>query len=162
MKQIVFLLAVLLGINVANAQDRHVIKIIPGQDFPTLIAAGKYDVVYDKEINPQNFPLEVDTIEKTVFIEIFEVKKSTKGADIIKIMDSYDCRPANFKELLLFAAAYPDEQREYSIVALGASYLYKGFSYVPMLTTEDGKRIICTEWFVKEFDKTFVFLAVKK
>lgn len=162
MKQIVFLLAILLGINVATAQDRYVIKIVPDQDFNTLIAAGKYDVVYGDYVNPQNFPLKIDTVEKTVFIEMFEIKKPTNGADIIKIMDSYGCRPADFKELLFFAAAYPNEQKKYSIVALGSSYLYKGFSYVPMLTTEEGKRIICTEWFVKEFDKTFVFLAVKK
>ena len=65
----------------------------------------------------------IDLAIRDVVVEIVNLKASVgiSTEDAVKELKQMGYRPANLFELLAFGAEYPDEQRQYGIVALGSS-----------------------------------------
>lgn len=59
-------------------------------------------------------------------------------------LDRRGLRPATIEELLAFGAAYPDKQREFSIIALGSVCIGQPIrrNYVPCLWLESAGRCL--------------------
>ncbi len=82
--------------------------------------------------------------------------------EAIKKADTVGFRPPTFMEALAFAAAHPDLQRKFSIVILGCFVLYYQFRYVPVLSSNDGRRGLDRRWFDYGWDADYRFLFVRK
>lgn len=107
------------------------------------IKAGKYDYV-NSNITAEHFALGECAKEVT----LFEIGKTMTTAEIEKLMDIQDLRPATLTELLAFGAQYPDEQRKYwLIVALGSGWVDPdGYRDVPYLGGSGSKRNLSLNW----------------
>lgn len=124
------------------------------------IQAGKFDYV-NKNINDTNFPdFAKMPNEKT---ELVHFDKVINSDDVLKELESKSMRPANLKELLQFAIDNPDEQRKYSIIALGSVWQdWGGDRRVPCLWFGSGERYLDLVWFENDWYEYNRFLAVRK
>ena len=127
-----------------------------------MIAAGHYDET-ESDITVEHFPV---TGEGKVDVDIQLVPfNCVIGSDeAIRELDHMDLRPATLPELLAFGAAYPEVQREFTILALGSVWRYRnGYWFVPFLCGySDGERHLDLDSFEGGWDEDYLFAAVRK
>lgn len=83
----------------------------------------------------------VSTENREVAFEYVCMNRRAQTEEVIAEMDRRGLRPAFYEELLGFALKYPDEQRMYSVVALGSEKLVKGERRVAYLRCSDYNRL---------------------
>ncbi|MFH0840557.1 MAG: hypothetical protein V1865_01020 [bacterium] len=107
-----------------------------------MIEDGDYSYVSDKHyINTCDKPNSGES--KVNLQKIYFREGWYSNSNIKKWMGYNDLRPANIAELLAFGEAYPDEQREDNIIAIGSSCGYANAHTCPALIM---KRIWKDEW----------------
>ncbi|KKR48343.1 MAG: hypothetical protein UT86_C0007G0022, partial [Candidatus Magasanikbacteria bacterium GW2011_GWC2_40_17] len=83
--------------------------------------------------------------------------------EVLAEMDRHGLRPALYEELLAFGAKYPDEQRQFPIIALGS--VWRGFGgrlRVAYLSRGGSERSLSLYWFGGDWNGFCRFLAVRK
>lgn len=85
-----------------------------------------------------------------------------ESADVITCINSKGFRPATEKEARAFAKACPDEQREFSIVALGAFAIRDARQHVAVLYGDVEGRYLRSGWVGHKWSQRYRFLAVRK
>jgi hypothetical protein len=134
------------------------------QTLTDMIAAGKYDWV-DKNITPENFPLEPkEGIERVEVVLVHLDKMLT--TDQVKVeLDRKGLKPATIVELLALGAAHPDLQREFPVMALGSAWRDPdGNLYSPSLYEDGDQRDLLLHWCNagSRWGEDSRFLAVRK
>ena len=104
----------------------------------------------------------VSTESREVTFEYIYMKRDVSTDEVFAEMDCKSLRPALYEELLGFALKYPDEQREFPIVALGSEVRLRAGCHVAYLWYDgDGRhlRMFCLDrdWYV-----IYRFLAVRE
>jgi hypothetical protein len=83
-----------------------------------MIAAGAYDHV-NRQITEASFPVQRGGLaaRELILVHLGHVASTD---EVLHQLDDLGVRPARIEELLAFGAAYPQAQRQFPIVALGA------------------------------------------
>lgn len=89
----------------------------------------------------QNIP--AASLESLKLIHFGKVMTDKTALEALK---ARDLRPANLEELLIYARANPDKQKEFPIVALGSSCLWTGGRGSPCLSWDNGGRDLDLGW----------------
>lgn len=84
----------------------------------SLMAQGNYGWK-NSDINSKHFQT-ARKGEATLNLEVVHLNQQLASEEVIAELKKRGLRPAEIHELLFFGAQYPDEQRKYSIVALGS------------------------------------------
>jgi len=125
-----------------------------------MIKAGHYDVI-ETDITAKRFPL--SGIGQVAFEpKLFHFNRNISSKDVIKEMEKQGFRPATIEDLLAYGAALPEEQRKFSIVALGSVTKINGDRYVAYLSEDDSERGLYLGLFGFEWDGLDHFLGVRK
>lgn len=77
-----------------------------------------------------------NSLQAEVSLELIEYLPNERGGhteDVELYLHERGLRPATLRELLTFGATYPERQRDFTIVALGSSWLEHGSRYVMLL-----------------------------
>ncbi|MFA4942506.1 MAG: hypothetical protein WC564_02605 [Patescibacteria group bacterium] len=128
------------------------------------VADGKYNAA-NNDISSENFPVPGELIGKKVKIsgKIFHFNRGISSEDVIKEMDEAEFRPATLMELLAFGAAYPELQKQYSIIALGSFWIdYDRRRYVPYLGKDSVDRRLDLDQFGNDWRAWYRFFGVRK
>ena len=124
----------------------------------SLIKSLKFDY-YDSNIIEKNFPIQ--KTKKDSYYRVFSFDRDISSEDIIKEMEKAGYRPANIYELLIWAKKNWNDQN--SVVALGSIWQdLSGYRSVPVLDSDDAKRELDLDWFERDWDANYRFLAVRK
>lgn len=131
------------------------------QTVEELIRSGRYDWV-NSDITPRNFPSrEKGQAQLDIFLLNFD--RNISSEDAIKAMDAQSLRPAILEELLTLGIAFPDLQRQNSIVALGSTWRLPGGSEsVPYLYGSGSLRGLSLAWFGGVWAPHWRFAAARK
>ena len=88
------------------------------QRFAQMIAAGAYDHV-NSHITEASFPLQRGDLVawELILVHLGDVASTDV---VLHELDDHGLRPGRIEELLAFGATYPQAQRQFPIVALGA------------------------------------------
>lgn len=141
--------------------DIYTATVDYGMSLADMIKAGKYDWVND-DITAEHFPI-TGSGKVEVSFELVHLNKSTSSEEILLHMEKNNLRPATLAELLAFGAKYPEKQREFPIIALGSSWVYRdGDRCVPYLGRYDSKRRLVLGWFGSGWYDCWRFLTVRK
>jgi hypothetical protein len=93
--------------------------------------------------------------------EYVRIRSNGTTEEVLSEIAKRGLRPAQYVELLGFAEKYPDEQRKFSIVALGSTSYTRGAVRVPYLRYGNGfglgMRLLSSHW--RDADR---FLAVRE
>jgi hypothetical protein len=98
--------------------DTCTVTIDYQQPFGQMIAAGAYDNV-NSHITEASFPVQRGDVAVRELILVHLGAVASTG-DVLHALDDLGVRSARIEELLAFGAAYPQAQRQFPIVALGA------------------------------------------
>jgi len=89
--------------------------------------------------------------------------RTVTGTEALELLDEAGYRPANLVELLAFGKTFPDEGREFPILAIGQSWRDSfGDLVVPYLCGVDDGRGLSVLWLASGFDPRYRFLVVRK
>jgi len=133
-------------------------------------------------INEKNFPFphNKSVKEEKVVMKLFRFNKHTISAtdgkanrelkirDItaaLKKMDTSGYRPATIFELLSFATAYPEAQKQFKIVAIGSFWRNDDVDYLGMPCLGQGfdkRKHLDLTWFDTPWNSKWLFLAARK
>lgn len=132
-----------------------------------LIKDGKYNWV-NSGVTAENFSISPEMTEKKeVSAKLFHFNRDISSEDVISEMDKVGYRPANLTELLSWGILFPELQKQFPIVALGAVWEKEEeeddyISYVPYLSGHDSWREIYLHWLILKWSNRYRFLAVMK
>jgi hypothetical protein len=98
--------------------DTYTVMIDYRQPLRQMIAAGAYDHVHG-HITEANFPVKGGDVEARDMIVVHLGRVASTDA-VLHELDDLGMRSGRIEELLAFGAAYPQAQRLFPIVALGA------------------------------------------
>jgi hypothetical protein len=147
--------------NTDTVIEDRVITIDYGMSLRDMIAAGKYDRT-NEYITAEKFP--VQGLGSMQFeARLFHFDRSTsseKAIDLIACNASWE--PAKLEHLLAYGAAYPEDQRQYSIIALGSVAEVRGLRHVPCLFQGGAERDLELGWWGGGWRGYCRFLAVRK
>ena len=126
-----------------------------------MISAGHYNGGND-EITAENFPFDGEgTVE--VEVQLVHLNRVASTDEVLAHLEVNGLRPATLAELLAFGAANPDVQREFSVVALGSSWVSRlGARNVPYLYRRGAKRNLSLYGHGDQWNEICRFLAVRK
>ena len=88
------------------------------QTLAQLIAAGGYDHV-NRHITEANWPMQRDEPAASELI-LVHVGHVASSGEVQHALDEFGLRSGRIEELLAFGAAYPEAQRQFPLVAVGA------------------------------------------
>ena len=126
------------------------------------IQAGNYNWINDY-ITDKNFPPEKgESGTKEISFELVHLNKVVSSEQALQELESRNLRPATLRELLAFGEKYPDEQRKYSIVALGSVGRYWDGRGVPCLYGGGRERRLSLARYGGGWYSDCRFLAVRK
>lgn len=97
---------------------------------------------------------------RVFFAKHFDKKMTSEEAIAWGEANGY--RVATHAEAIDFAAAYPDLQRQYPLVALGSFAVHGDSRYVVVLSGDSGGRYLDSDWFGSECGPVCRFLFVRK
>ena len=100
---------------------------------------------------------------REVAFEYVHMGRDASTDEVLAEMDRHGLRPALYEELLAFGAKYPDEQRQFPIIALGS--VWRGFGgrlRVAYLSRGGSERSLSLYWFGGDWNGFCRFLAVRK
>jgi hypothetical protein len=130
------------------------------QTLESMIKAGRYDRV-NSDITDKHFP--VSAGDTDVVIELVHLNRDASSDDVLAELQRRGLRPATLPELLAFGATYPEQQREFPIVALGSVWQYwSGDRDVPYLWSDSFERCLNQFWIVGRWYALCRFAAVRK
>lgn len=110
-----------------------------------MIKLGHYDWV-DSDITEKKFPFE-GSGKKEAEIVLVHLNKVASTDEVFRELDRRNLRPAKIEELLAFAAKFPEEQRKYPVVALGAVWQdSSGSHYCLYLYESASERSLHLRW----------------
>ncbi len=138
-----------------------------GKSLAEMIAAGKYDGYINSDITEKHFPIpKIPAGLPTKFelnLELVHFNRVITSNQVLDELRKQRLRPATLLELLALGATYPEKQREFPIVALGSVWRYlNGDRYVPYLWSNADGRDLRLDWFVRDWDEDYRFLAVRE
>ena len=119
----------------------------------------------NSDINAKNFPISLEMIGTKVEIssKLYHFNRGMGSEDVIKEMDKENCRPAVLMEALALAAAHPELQKQFPIIALGSVWrTFIGFRQVPYLDVNDDDRELDLSYFGDDWWACCRFLGVRK
>jgi len=128
------------------------------------IADGEYGWK-NSDITAKHFPISPEMIGTKVEIsgKLFHFNRGMSSEDVIKEMDKDGYRPAVLMEALALAAAYPELQRKFPIIALGSvRHGSDGFRWVPCLRVDGRSRRLSLDYFDDDWNASCHFLGVRK
>lgn len=127
-----------------------------------MVKAGRY-VYTNDNITAKNFPIEGSgTVESEGVLVHLDRYASTE--EVEQEIAKRGLRPTTIEELLAFGETYPDVQREFPVVALGSSWVDRGYRYVPYLWSHVDERSLYLFSDVPgdQWSPDYRFLAVRK
>ena len=102
-----------------------------------------------------------DTCE--VAFQYIHMGRDTSTEAVLAEMDRLGLRPALYEELLAFAKQFPNEQRQFPIVALGSIWVDpSGYRDVACLSEGSDERDLSLNWCDDGWFDSYRFLAVSK
>ena len=109
------------------------------------VAAGDYQAV-NADITGKNFSwTQRGNISLEIVLVRFDQRMSSEG--VVRELEDEGLRPAELPELLAFGAAYPDVQRQFSVVGLGSVWQdRRGYRNVPCLYAASEGRYLDLHW----------------
>jgi len=128
------------------------------------IADGKYGWK-NSDITAKHFPISPEMIGTKVEIsgKLFHFNRSMSSEDVIKEMDKDGYRPAVLMEALALAAAYPELQRRFPIIALGSVWRVSfGNRRVPCLLVDGYDRKLFLYYFGNTWVAQVRFFGIRK
>jgi hypothetical protein len=143
--------------------DHYYLPVDYSLTLPQMIAAGHYDWT-NPGITATRFPI---TGTGTVAVEakLYHFGRQLSSKDAVKAITTADAdhpwMPALIEHLLAFGAAHPDEQRRYTIVALGSVAEVLGHRGVPCLGRDGAERGLYLGWWDYDWRGRYRFLAVR-
>ena len=100
---------------------------------------------------------------REVAFEYVHMGRDASTDEVLAEMDRHGLRPALYEELLAFGAKYPDEQRQFPIIALGSVWRdFNGDLCVAYLNRNDSERGLGLDWISDRWGGGCRFLAVRK
>ena len=127
-----------------------------------MIAAGRYNFINDS-ITDEHFPLQTGVGSVEVTIQLVHFNRYISSDDAISELDRQGLRPVWLEELLAFGAAYPENQREFPVVALGSVWRGSdGRRGVPCLWSGSDGRDLRLGWCGGGWDGRCRVAAVRK
>ena len=110
---------------------------------------------------------DIDTCEaisreaREITFRYLNMNRGACSDEVLAEMDLRGLRPATYEELLAFAANYPDEQNNFSIIALGSFWIeMDDRRCAAYLYTLNGERALSTAWYNSVWSSSCRFLAV--
>lgn len=146
-----------------HTPPREVYPIQVNYDLPLrdAIDAGDYQAV-NASITGDNFP---QARHGHASLEIFLMRFVGRmtSEEVINALSKEDLRPADLPEFLAFGAAYPQEQRRFSIICLGSVWQdKKHYRNVPCLYEASEARSLDLHWWDDGWYSYSRFAAVRK
>lgn len=106
-----------------------------------MIDNGNYDYVH-KNIDSSYFFYDTSGISE-LEIHIIHLNGGYHINQVVQTLSEHNWRPINFLELLCLGIQYPDLQRQFSIIALDASWFdNSGICYMPYLSVNEHGRCL--------------------
>jgi hypothetical protein len=103
--------------------EAHTVTIDYRQTLDQMIAAGGYDHV-NRHITESSFPVAGgDAAERE--LTLVQIGRVASTDELLQQLEKLAVRSGRIEELLAFGAAYPQAQRQYPIVAVGALDEYR-------------------------------------
>jgi hypothetical protein len=144
-----------------NTVTDRVITIDYSLPLDDMIAAGKYDWK-NNDITAKRFPVQgLGIVQFEARLFHFD-REISSGKAIESITCNASWEPAKIEHLLAFGATYPEEQRQYPIIALGSVAGVSGDRDVPDLDRLGAERDLDLGWWDGGWDGDDRFLAVRK
>lgn len=132
------------------------------QPIAEMVRAGKYDYV-NSDITDKRFPKKQNSGAVETSPDLVHLNKVVSTDEALRELNARGLRPATLEELLAFGAAYPEEQRKFSIVGLGSSWLDPlGHRRVPVLWGNSSGRDLSLYWREDDWNSGYRFLAIRK
>ena len=131
-----------------------------GHSLGQMIAAGRYDQINDG-ITIKKFPIK-GTGAAEFEAKLFHFDREITSKRAKRLIEEAGYEPAKIEHFLAFGAAYPDEQRKYSIIGLGSVGKGVGGYRVPYLDGNGSERDLSLRWWGGGWPSDFRFLAVRK
>lgn len=134
-----------------------------GLTLEQMIAAAHYDWK-NSDITTKRFPI---TGSGTVTLEarLFHFNRLISSEEVVKLILSADqtnpWQAAKIEHELAYGATYPEEQRQFLIVALGSSCRLGGNRYVPCLGRRGAGRNLGLNYWDVDWSAACRFLAVR-
>ena len=126
-----------------------------------LVLDGRYDWAHI-DISSELFPVERRG-KNRVAIDLICFRDRLDSATVLEQLHSDGRRPADVIELLTLAAAHPDLQRQFPIVARGSMWIGTcGGHFVPCLRTGSKGRYVDLYWFGGMWDTYYRFAVVRE
>jgi hypothetical protein len=137
------------------------LRVDYGRTIERLVEEGHYDWSHI-DISSELFSTERKGMADIVIELIhFETQKNTD--EVLTAITCNGLRPADIVEILTFGATYPDEQRQYPIVARGALWIGTcGGHFVPCLRTGSKGRYVDLYWFGGMWDTYYRFAVIRE
>ena len=134
------------------------ITIDYGKSLAEIIAAGRYDLVND-HISTERFSL-TGTGVATCEARLFRFGPAVSSETAAEAIEKEGWQLGKIEHLLAFGAGYPEEQRKFTIIALGSSARVLGVRYVPYLGRRGSGRSTGLDWWDGGWDASYRFLGV--
>jgi hypothetical protein len=125
-----------------------------------MVAAGRFDWV-NSDITPKRFPIAGTGIVEFE-TKVFHFDRSISSKNAVEAIKADGWEPARIEHLLAYGATYPDEQRQYPIIALGSVAKVGGNRRVPDLDRFGAERDLRLFWWDGVWNDYCRFLAVRK
>jgi len=148
-------------LQIGNQISNEILFIVDyAKSLEQAIADGKYGWENSAHLNIKNFPISSEMIGKKIEVsaKIFSIDYDAKSDVVLTEMYEDNHQPATLMELLAFGIAYPELQRQFLLIALGAS----NCGHVPYLGTNGGKRSLGCFWFSGIWAANYRFLGIRK
>lgn len=145
-----------------SASHRHIV-IDYGQALEQMITAGRYDWT-NSDITAEHFPIKGNgTI--TLETRLFHFNRRVSSEEAVRLIVSADptnpWQAARIEHELAYGATYPEEQRQFPIVALGSSCQILGDRYVSYLGRYGAERDLGLSCWGDDWSAHYRFLAVR-
>ena len=148
----------------ALMSEQIVLSVDYGRSLDQMIAAGNYDWK-NSDITAKRFPVVGNGIEQFE-AKLFHFDRNTVSQDNVDAIKADDpanpWEPGKIEHLLAFGAKYPEEQRKYSVIALGSVARVGGGRDVPCLRRLGAGRDLDLFWLGYGWNGYCRFLAVRK
>ena len=142
--------------------EQIVLSVDYGQSLEQMIAEGNYD--WKNSDTAKRFPVVGNGIEQFE-AKLFHFDRNTVSQDNVDAIKADDpanpWEPGKIEHLLAFGAKYPEEQRKYSVIALGSVARVGGDRGVPCLRRDVAERGLSLYWWGRDWDGGCRFLAVR-
>lgn len=133
--------------------------------FAEMVAAGNYDSV-DHCVRPENFPV-VNSWKKEIGLTLEPLGRVAVVGEVVdRLIRRPDIMPAGPEEILAFGAKFPEIQRRFPVVALGAAPLIqdKWFRCQAslLLAGDELWRTLGVAWFTAVLPKNCLLLCLSR